>query len=129
MNPTATDVVLVISAISTAVCAIIAASKSSSSAKSSAVAAVASQDNSAKLDEAKDKLEEVHRTTNGNLTAKDSTISSLQSGNKYLRSIIVELLKTVPNETFEEILDRVNNRKILDPKLKESATFNFRNSE
>lgn len=120
MHYTATELVLIISAIFTGLCSVIAAWKANSAAKSG-------NTSNEKLDDARIKLEAVHETTNGNLTKKDEEIANLKQGSKYLRSLIIELMDWVPNSKFDEIREEVDRKVQLNPKLKDSATFNFRN--
>lgn len=119
MHYTATDTVLVITAICTGIVSIIAAWRANN-------AAALSFKSNVKLDQAKDKLEEVSKATNGNLTKLEDHCLALKQGNKYLRAMLVEFIKITPKEEVARITEEVDSRGLLKKQLLESPLFNFR---
>lgn len=115
MQYTAIEVVSIITAIFSGI-AMVRANKA---ANTGAVSNV-------KLDEAKDKLEEVHKTTNGNLSRLEDECRFQKQGNKYLRALLVEYMKIVPKEESVRIKEEVDKKMILKSQLLETPVFNFR---
>lgn len=93
---TASEYVLIITAIFTGICSVIAAIKSTKVAE-------VSKTN-------KEKLDTIHKLTNGNLSDVKSKLETETNRNEYLQALIFELLDGLPPETLDKIKIKMRGR-------------------